>query len=116
MKEQLKFRIGPGGKIETIYKDGIEDFAEKVGADVSTVCRASHVEWEESQYAKGWTVRSAKNPKLALCDEFGTVKVAEPGQHCHLMFFKTREEALRYEVKFFWELIGKGKKDAERDH
>lgn len=103
MKNTFELEIGSDGSIRTIYQDGIEAFAEDLGADVSTVCRASHVEFEEVDGRKGWTVRSAKDPEVALrVDDWCRWKPKREGT---IVVFQTREEALEEEVKFFWQLM-----------
>lgn len=110
MKNEMKFRIGPGGVIDTIYQDGLEEFAKDIGADLTTVCRASNVEWEEERVGpwvrKGWSVRAAHDNELAL-RENGILGVPEPSRDRErpVHFFGTREEALKLEVQFFWQLL-----------
>ena len=114
MKDRLELEIGPDGIIRTIYRDGIEKLADELGGDVSTVCRASHVEFEEVDGRKGWTVRSAKDPEVAL-------RVSDwcrwlPKRHGTIVTFATREEALTEEVAFFWELMhGEADKSEEKE-
>lgn len=103
MKDSFELKVGPDGTIETIYQDGIEDFAKEMGAEVSTVCRASEVEWEEIGEQKGWTVRSAKDPHLAL-REFPDEIQCNRNSQLPMAVFPTREEALKWEIQFFWEL------------
>lgn len=125
MKDTFEMKIGPDGTVETIYQDGIEAFAESVGAEISTVCRASDVEWEEVASpinarfpaTKGWSVRAAHRPALALrmkshalmgngyMDEL----VCSDHEHLAIALFDTREDAITQEIKFFWKLL-------ERDH
>ena len=105
MKDEFELKIGPDGTIETIYQEGIEKFAEEMGAEVSTVCRASDVEWEEAGDKKGWTVRSARDPKLAIRSrEQGNITELKCLRDGYLHFFETRKEALEVEIQFFWEL------------
>lgn len=122
MKDQVELKISPDGKIEVMYQDGIEEFAEELGGEIRTSCRASNVEWEEIGEKKGWTVRSAYDTELAIRWRYQIPKesqkiefvpsdwgISKQGQ---LVFFPTREEALKEEVKFFWELLApKGKND-----
>lgn len=105
MKDQFELRIGPGGSIESIYDDGLVKLAQDLGADVSAVCRASTVEWEEIDGRKGWVVRSAHDPELAI-------RVTDwcrwgPAREGALLMFQTREAALREEIRFFWKLLPK---------
>lgn len=123
MKAEFELKVGPDGTIETIYQDGIEAFAEEMGAEVATVCRASNVEWEDVGVplnarfpaTKGWSVRSVKNPLKALrvkshfnpgfTDEryFDEV-VCSDDANLGIALFDTREAAITQEIKHFWEL------------
>lgn len=117
MKNQFELLIRPDGSLETIYQDGL---AEELGAQAVMVQRASLVEWEADEGAcAGWTVRSAHHHAKAirwtkampsfLGTEFGTyvaaMKVDTSGS---IVVFKTREDALKAEEHFFWELIKHG--------
>lgn len=105
MKNQFELEIGPDGTIKTIYQDGIEEFAQELGAEVSSVCRASHVEFEQAWKRRGWSVRSAKDPNFALREvDDGNARWL-PTAFGRIKLFHTREEALEEEVKFFWELL-----------
>lgn len=102
MKDEFEVEISDG-KIRTIYQEGIEEFAEQIGASVSSVCRLSHVEWEKIGDSGGWTVRSAHDPDLALRrQEDGTVQVSVMGE---IEKFHKREEALAEESRFVWALL-----------
>lgn len=123
MKDSFELKVGPDGTVETIYQDGIEGFAESIGAEVSTVCRASDVEWEEVEKpinarfpaTKGWSVRAAHRPALALrmqsslnpgigeryCDDI----VCSDNESLAIVLFETREDAITQEIKFFWKLL-----------
>jgi hypothetical protein len=122
MKDSFELKVGPDGTIETIYQDGIEQFAEEMGAEVSTICRASNVEWEEVPTplnarfpaTKGWSVRSVKNDEKALRmesslnagigDRYIDTIVCSDNKHLAIALFPTREEAIQHEIKHFWEL------------
>lgn len=65
-EKELNLDVGPDGVIKSIYSDKLNDLAEKIGGDLVQVCRLSHVEWEEVGNEKGWTVRSAHDPELAI--------------------------------------------------
>lgn len=102
MKEQFDLVIDGDGSIEAIYQDGL---AEALGAKTAEVTRASNVEWEKSKDGEGWTVRSATDPKLAICrDENDQLVVSRDAP---IYYFATREKALEWEVKFFWDIIKK---------
>lgn len=124
MKDSFELKVGPDGTMETIYQDGIEGFAESIGAEVSTVCRASDVEWEDwKEYSpvnarfpasKGWSVRSVANPLMALRvrsdfnlgigERYIDHIVCSTNEYLAVMLFPTREEAIEQEIKHFWEL------------
>lgn len=122
MKETFELKVGPDGTIETIYQDGIEQFAEEMGAEVATVCRASEVEWEEIPAPinhrfprlKGWSVRSVRNKDKALRiesslnagvgDRYIDTIVCSDNQHLAIALFESREAAIEQEIKHFWEL------------
>ena len=106
MKDNVELEIAPDGTIRAMYQDGIERFAEEMGGEISTSCRASDVEWEEAEGKKGWTVRSAYNKHLAL--RYVTndgIREIICGRIGELVVFQTREDALKEEVRFFWELL-----------
>lgn len=108
MKQEFDLKIGADGTIETIYQEGIEAFAETIGADVTRSCRVSDVEWEEWsdwEGMQGWVVRSVKDRTLAIRSETkGNITAFYCNRTDALHFFKTRKEALELEVRFFWEL------------
>lgn len=113
MKECVELKITPEGIIRTMYQDGIEKFAEDMGGEVTTSCRASDVEWEEDGEHKGWTVRSAHKKSLALrvfppepgaSPAISTFKLSDD-ESLRLMFFNTRDLALYHEQQNFWALL-----------
>lgn len=106
-REELSFEIGNDGTIRTIYKDDLPEVADAIGAELSHICRASNVEWERyNDTIKGWTVRAAHEPNLAIRVRDGEYVVASNGLYpADLAFFDTREEALKWEVKLFWSLL-----------
>ena len=112
MKDEKTFRITPGGNIETMYDDGIEEFAKDIGADVAQVCRASLVEREgpfspNPEYNGGWTVRAAHNTKMAA--RYATPVHADitlsDNEELTLVYFATRQQALNWEIANFWRLL-----------
>ncbi len=111
MKDKVELEIAPDGTIRTMYQDGIEKFAEAMGGEVSSSCRASNVEWEEIQYTtgalKGWSIRSAHDPQLAIREipSPEVYFVCSKDQDLRVALFVTREAALEVEVKYFWELL-----------
>lgn len=107
MKDKFEVIVGPGGVIEGIYQDGL---AEALGAETREVKRASLVEWEDIKVAQGWTVRAAHNPKRAIRMTFGSplkLLVSDSDVAGNVAVFISREMALEYEQKFFWELMEK---------
>jgi hypothetical protein len=103
MKDKVNLRIGKDGLVSGVYQDGLVD---SVGGEVESVKRASNVEYEVTGTTKGWTVRSAARPLLAIRAGMkeGTYQhfVGYDGE---LAIFATREEALEAELKFFWKLL-----------
>ena len=113
MKDNIELEIDEDGTIRTIHQEGIEAFAEQMGGEISTSCRASNVEWEEAPNGKGWTVRSAYDNDLAIRwkfkNDFEKVQFV-PLDFCvskdgEIAVFHTREEAIVWALKFFWELL-----------
>lgn len=107
-EKQLELEFGTDGIIRTVYRDGIEKFAEDIGADVRTVCRAAHVEWETIDGLSGWTIRAAHDPSLHIRD----VGSSEPELICtrdtsygRVALFTKRETAMHYEQYFFFKLL-----------
>jgi hypothetical protein len=106
MKDKFEVEIAPDGTIQMMYQDGIEQFAKDIGGEIATSCRASNVEWEESDGKKGWTVRSAYDRNLAIrCAKKDGISEIVCSRTGELVFFKTRNIALELEVNFFWELL-----------
>lgn len=89
----MEIRVDSAGLVRIIYFDGLEKLALDFGRIVN-IHRISHVEWEGA----GWTVRSTKNPELAIRE--GDV-VSTEGQ---LAFFPTKEAAIVSELNHAWEL------------
>jgi hypothetical protein len=101
MKDSFELVISPGGVTEGIYQD---DLADTLQAETKEVRRASLVEFEDFTYAKGWTVRAAHNPRRAIrMDDRLNLVVNEADENPAV--FTSRELALKYEQKFFWELL-----------
>ena len=99
----MKFRVETNGDLIVMYKDDRIDFIKELG-EVS-VDRASHVEW--SKDLGGWVVKAAHDNELALRkDNEGKIVVTNSGD---LAVFLNRKEALKEEVKAFWNLIPEGK-------
>lgn len=86
--------------MEAVYEDGL---ATTLDAKIQEVQRASNVEYETVDGRNGWTVRSAKDPELALRVSDGCP--CGPSRTGVVLTFQTREEALNEEVRHFWGLI-----------
>jgi hypothetical protein len=104
MTEKFELVIDAEGRARSIYKDETKSVVDALGA--AKVARASNVEWEELHGDKGWTVRSAHDPELAirlviLRGAYRQV-VSREGL---VAVFLTREAALESEVRFFWDLL-----------
>lgn len=124
-KEEIQLEIGHGGVIRSIYRDSLQDLAQSIGGKIEDVCRASNVEWETVEKplnarfpaTKGWSVRSAHDPELALRwesslnagigERYIDTIVVSKNPHLAIVLFDEREKAIEYEVKHFWELIPK---------
>jgi hypothetical protein len=105
--EQLKLEFGADGVIRTMYKDGLEEVAKIIDAEMTTTCRAAHVEWEEQDGQSGWTIRAVHNKELAVrikgWGEQEFIVDADPTNP--VAFFSMREEAIRTERGFFFKLL-----------
>lgn len=132
VKKKLSLDFGTDGTVRTIYSDDVSQFAEKIGGEISTVCRASNVEWETQEVTtnarfpapnKGWAVRSAHDPKLALRikshfnpfgmlggDRYNDEIVCSTDESLVVALFSSREKAIEWEVKFFFQLLPPNRK------
>src|SRR3954469_23892055 len=108
MTEEIKLQITETGTIRSIYKDGLsQEIRDLLGAKM-VVNRASNVEWEEIDGKGGWTVRAANDPELAIrqgsWEGFPTMTLSKDiNFYKKVYMFETREEALKAEVRYFWE-------------
>lgn len=119
MKKDVEIQIDEDGTIRTVHQEGIEEFAEALGGEISTSCRASNVEWEDfGNDEKGWTVRSAYDPSLALRgfigENFIGRIICSRDEKYDIHVFNTREKAIEWELKFFWELLAPRKEQSEQ--
>jgi hypothetical protein len=115
MSQEFKFRIAPDGGIDTIYSDALVPLVKDMGGEITQICRASTVEYETvvntwGEELKGWVVRSAHNPELAI--RIGDDGRRQVGLYNDFIVFPTREEALAEEVKHFFAL----RPQKEQDH
>lgn len=107
MADEVKWEIEKDGTIRGIYSDALQEVTEAMGAEVRKVCRASNVEWEENECRRGWTVRAAHNPNLAarLSDSDLVEFIVSDDIRRPLAYFPFREEAIRWEVRHFFQLL-----------
>lgn len=98
MKVQL--RVGRDGTVEALHYPGIERLVSRLGS-ISSVDRISHVEWETIDGKSGWTVRSSRDPDFALRTSPGGILPLREGP---IATYSTREDALRDELRFAWNL------------
>lgn len=88
------------------YEDGADEIVTELNGTIENVDRASTIEWERNGRDSGWSVRSAKEPKLAarlsIRDGLATIKLAREGD---LILFLTREAALLWERDNYWKLM-----------
>lgn len=124
-QQEIELEISTDGKIRTIYKDELMDLIKEVTeAHVTKVARASNIEWEEVDGRRGWVVRSAGNPELAIRLHPETYRLWKSlngknrdsfsaSDWCNwvvsvegvLVNFEKREDALKVEQKRFWQLL-----------
>ena len=115
--DDIELEITPTGRIRTIYTDEKMAFLQAM-APHWQIKRASNVEWEQVGEEKGWTVRAAHNPKLAIrivihAGRFAQVVTDADDRNAPPAVFVTREAALEAEKRFFWELLPKEPKEVE---
>lgn len=105
--EQLKLEFGPDGVIRTMYKDGLEEVAKIIDAEMTTTCRAANVEWEDHGVVEGWVIRAVHNPKLAVRDVGSSepIFVVSDDEDLQLAFFVKRETAIEVERSNFFKLL-----------
>jgi len=106
--EQMELEFGTDGVIRTVYRDGIEKFAEDIGAEVRTVCRAAHVEWETINGESGWTIRAAHDPSLHIRDVGSSEPVlicTRDTSHGRVCLCVERKTAMEIEQSFFFKLL-----------
>lgn len=107
VERKTSLEILPNGTIRMVYSDDLWAFADKIGGDMRATCRASNVEWEDIGGLKGWVVRAAHDPTLAIKD----VGSSEPVFVCNrvpenkVAIFTSRELAIKYEIHFFHDLL-----------
>lgn len=124
-EKKVTFEVDDDGTIRTIYSDDLSAFAEKIGGEISTVCRASNVEWEVIEkpinarfpQTKGWSVRAVHDPELALrirsspaMGSYTDTLVCSREPYLAIALFDSRENAIKEEVKFFFELLPPNRK------
>lgn len=115
MKDTVELVIRPDGVIESVYDDSLKEFATDIGGEISNVCRASNVEWEDSVDGKGWTVRASHDPSLALRikpDEL--IMTWHASRDGKIVYFDSRSFAIEEELRFFWQLLEKERRDVEK--
>lgn len=109
---EMELVIQPDGSIESIYDDDLISLVSEMGGSFSKVRRASNVEWENGPDGKGWAVRAAHDPSLALrirTDDLTGPFPWHVSREGSIALFTTREFAIHQEVKFFWKLLEKEK-------
>lgn len=128
VSRKVELEVGTDGVIRTIYSDELPELAKKMGAEISTVCRASNVEWEVREKTvnhrlldRGWSVRAVHDPELAIrvvshCARgtydggwFETLIVSKDS-NTPIALFEKREQAIEQEKKFFFELLPERRK------
>ena len=99
MKHTFELEVTADGTIGMVYQDGVEQFADEMGAELVRTCRVSYVEPE----GKYWTVRSAPDTELAIRWHSNGIEPAV-SREGKIMLFDTRDEALQQEIRFIKEL------------
>lgn len=100
---KLEVSISADGGVRAYYNDDVPELGKELGT--MKIERASNIEWEDEY--EGWTIRAAHDPTLALrfVDGAGVV-ISREGE---MASFTSREEALKEEIHYFWELAEKPK-------
>mgnify|MGYP001178124123 CR=1 FL=1 len=99
MKDTIEIEVSADGSLGMVYQDGIEEFAESIGAEALRTCRVSYVEPEGSH----WSVRSATDTELAIrWHQNGREPVVS--REGKLMLFESRDVAIQQEIRFLKEL------------
>lgn len=117
-EKELNLDVGTDGVIRSIYSDDLNKLAEETGGTIVRVCRLSNVEWEELMVGpdgkpeKGWTIRAAHDPELALrwtmpfeercLYRISAYHIAKEGE---LVYFSHREEAIEVEKAHYAQLM-----------
>lgn len=106
-EQKLDLDFGTDGVVRSIYDDKLNEFAKDIG-ELVKICRLSNVEWEETVVGRrGWSIRAAHDPKLAVrqnqWDEF--VYECSRAEEHPISLFESREEALVFEKKYYDELM-----------
>lgn len=97
----IEVHILPDGTFQMMYSD--EAGLPVDDTDIVHIGRASLVEFEDVGGRRGWTVRSAKDPTLALRVDFGGQWAAS--RSGDIVTFHSRNTAVEEERKFFWDLL-----------
>lgn len=121
--KEIIFSVESDGIIRTIYKDELNKIAEDMKADITTVCRASEVEWEVVEkplnarfpMTQGWSIRAAHRPQLAIRwssslnagvgERYVDELLCSDNKELAIALFESRENALKWEVHFFDSLL-----------
>jgi hypothetical protein len=110
MTDDLELAIHPDGVTQTIGKDANIEHLRDVGARITSVRRATNIEWEQTDLKEGWVVRAAHNPDLAFRIGFDDVEeestlVASADKTLPIHYFGQRRIALDMEELHFWEFL-----------
>lgn len=102
MSDEHDFEVGPDGTLRAVYNDDVPALAADMGATVASVERLTHVEWETTpEGLSGWTVRSARDPDLALRLSGDDCAPLRRGT---VFLFRERSSALAAERLYAWDL------------
>ncbi len=116
MDETVKtFDVDVDGIIRTIYDDSLTKMVPDMSGEMVMVCRLSNVEWEESQNAKGWSVRAAHHKDLAIRiqrlpdpnirGKYTNTLVCSDDTNLEIYLFAERDKAIETEKKFYSQFL-----------
>ena len=102
MSDEIDLEVSEDGTLRGMYSEQLVTMIQAMGGKIVNIGRASVVEWDKNR--KGWTVCSAKD--LSLCMRVGVNGQAALSRDGEVIVFDRREDALKLERQFFWQLLG----------
>lgn len=102
MSEEIELEVREDGTLRAMYSEELVTVIQGMGGRIVNVDRASIVEWDKD--LKGWTVSSARDPDLKMRNgPHNQILLSRDGS---VIVFERREDAIRLERQFFWQLLG----------